>query len=111
MAETQLKRHPFRAAFWGLILGLGVAVYITFVWSVIGLDSITAVVVKWILVVGGVMILSILWGLFGPAKKPKGPAPAFVDTAPPPVPEEAPPAVMEEAPPAPEEATPPASEE
>jgi hypothetical protein len=122
MADTQLKRHPFRAAFWGFILGLGVAVYLTFVWSVIGLDTITGVVVKWILVVGGVMILSILWGLFGPAKKPKGPAPAFVDTAPPapafvdtapPAPafvDTAPPAVLEEAPAAPEEAPPPASE-
>jgi hypothetical protein len=62
--------------------------------------------------VGGVMILSILWGLFGPAKKPKGPAPAFVDTAPP-APafvDTAPPAVLEEAPAAPEEAPPPASE-
>ena len=40
MAQTQLKRHPWRAAIWGLILGLGVFVYLTFVWPVIGLDDV-----------------------------------------------------------------------
>jgi len=94
MAQTQLKRHPVRAAIWGLILGLGVGVYLTFVWPVIGLDSATAVALKWALVVGGVMVLSILWGLFGPAKKPKGAAPApvqQVDTSIPPTAGEPPP--------------------
>ena len=75
MAQTQLKRHPWRAAVWGLILGLGVFVYLTFVWPVIGLDDVNAVAIKGALVVGGVMLLAILWGLFGPARKPKGAAP------------------------------------
>ena len=83
MAQTQLKRHPVRAALWGLILGLGVFVYLTFVWPVIGLDDVKTVAVKGAVVVGGVMLLSILWGLFGPAKKPKGAPPAFADAAPP----------------------------
>jgi hypothetical protein len=83
MAQTQLKRHPWRAAIWGLILGLGVFVYLTFVWPVIGLDDASAVALKGALVVGGVMLLAILWGLFGPARKPKGAAPAFADAAPP----------------------------
>ncbi|MBN2113310.1 MAG: hypothetical protein JW785_04200 [Acidimicrobiia bacterium] len=111
MAQTQLKRHPVRAALWGLILGLGVFVYLTFVWPVIGLDDWKAVALKGALVVGGVMLLSIFWGLFGPAKKPKGPAPAYVPAAAPQV-DEAPPAPMEEAPPAsPLEEAPPGSPE
>mgnify|MGYP001143176261 FL=1 len=92
MAQTQLKRHPWRAAIWGLILGLGVFVYLTFVWPVIGLDDVSAVAIKAVLVVGGCMLLAVLWGLFGPARKPKGSAPAeaapaapYADPAPPPV--------------------------
>jgi len=83
MAQTQLKRHPVRAAFWGLILGLGVFVYLTFVWPVIGLDDVAAVALKGALVVVGVMVLAVLWGLFGPARKPKGAEPMTSDAAPP----------------------------
>ena len=89
MAQTQLKRHPVRGALWGLVLGLGVFVYLTFVWPVIGLDDVTAVAIKGGAVVGSVMLAAILWGLFGPAKKPKGPVPA----------DAAPPAHLEDAPP------------
>ena len=81
MTQTKLQRHPVRGAIWGLILGLGIAVYLTLVWPVIGLDDYRAVAVKWGLVVGGVMLLSILWGLFGPARKPKGVAPAQAQSA------------------------------
>ena len=103
MAQTQLKRHPGRAAFWGLLLGLGVFVYLTFVWPVIGLDDTKTVAIKGALVVGGVMLLSILWGLFGPARKPRGAAPAYADAAPPA------PAYAEAAPPAPlDDSAPPA---
>ncbi len=83
MAQTQLKRHPVLAAFWGLILGLGVFVALTFVWPVIGLDDVKTVAVKGALVVVGVMALAVLWGLFGPAKKPKGAGPLVADAAPP----------------------------
>jgi hypothetical protein len=82
MTQTQLQRHPIRGAVWGLILGLGIAIALTFVWPVIGLDDIAMVAVKWALIVGGVMLLSILWGLFGPARKPKGPEPAPAYQAP-----------------------------
>jgi len=75
MTQTQLQRHPVRGAVWASS-SPGIAVYLTFVWPVIGLDDYKAVAVKWALVVGGVMLLSILWGLFGPAKKPKGASPA-----------------------------------
>ena len=72
MAETVTRRHPIRAAVWGFLLGLGVAVYLIAVFPVIALDSITGVAIQGAIVVGGVMVVSILWGLFGPAKKPKG---------------------------------------
>jgi len=114
MAQTQLKRHPVRAALWGLILGLGVFVYLTFVWPVIGLDDVKTVAVKGAVVVGGVMLLSILWGLFGPAKKPKGAPPAFADAAPPAPFDAAPPAPFDAAPsaaPADEPSPPPAEVE
>ena len=102
MAQTQLKRHPGRAAFWGLLLGLGVFVYLTFVWPVIGLDDTKTVAIKGALVVGGVMLLAILWGLFGPARKPKGAAPVYADAAPPaPLDDSAPPALQHEYDPAP----------
>jgi hypothetical protein len=92
MAQTQLKRHPWRAAIWGFILGLGVLVYLTLVWPVIGFDNVGSVVWKAALVVLGVMLLAILWGLFGPAKKPKGSAPALAEAPPPALPDEPPPA-------------------
>ena len=102
MAQTQLKRHPGRAAFWGLLLGLGVFVYLTFVWPMIGLDDFKTVALKGALVVGGVMLLAILWGLFGPARKPKGAAPVYADAAPPaPLADAAPPAAQYEYDPAP----------
>ena len=98
MAQTQpqLQRHPVRGAAWGLILGLGIAIALTFVWPVIGLDDIAMVAVKWALVVGGVTLLSILWGLFGPARRPKGSAPAPVYDQAPPAWEEPPPPPAEE---------------
>lgn len=107
MTQTQVQRHPGRGAMWGLILGLGVAVYLTFVWPVIGLEDVKAVAIKWMLVVGGVMLLSIFWGLFGPAKKPKGAAPGYAGGSGPILRDQPPPALADEAPPAPDDLRPP----
>ena len=52
------------------------------VWPVIGFDDVFSVAWKAALVVVGTMLLAVLWGLFGPAKKPKGPAPAYAEAAP-----------------------------
>lgn len=100
--QTTLKRKPVMAAFWGLLIGLGIAIYLIFVFPVIGLDSIASVAVKAALIIVGAMALSVLWGLFAPAKKPKGPAPAALGEAPPAAPpDETPPAAPpDEAPPA-----------
>jgi len=110
MTQTQLRRHPGRGAIWGLVLGLGIAVYLTFVWPVIGLDDYKAVAIKWALVVGGVMLASILWGLFGPARKPKGAAPAYAQSTGWVAHDQAPPAPVDTAPPAPDDLPPPPDE-
>ena len=110
MTQTKLQRHPVRGAIWGLTLGLGIAVYLTLVWPVIGLDDYRAVAIKWGLVVGGVMLLSILWGLFGPARKPKGVAPAQAQSTGWMAHDQAPPAPIDTAPPAPDDMPPPPAE-
>jgi hypothetical protein len=108
MAETQVQRRPGRAAFWGFLLGLGVVIYLTFVWPVIALDNWTTVAVKAVIVIVVVMFVSILWGIYGPAKRPRGMAPAetpppaapgseWLDDSPPPAPE------ADSPPPAPDE--------
>ena len=76
MADTTTKRHPIRGAIWGLILGLGVVIYLTLVFPVIALESISQVATQGIIVIVVVMVLSLIWGMYGPAKAPKGPAPA-----------------------------------
>ena len=75
MAEVVTKRHPIRAAIWGFVLGLGVLVYLTAVWPVIGLDNPASVGIKSAIVVGGVMVLAVVWSMVAPAKKPKGSPP------------------------------------
>lgn len=84
MAELVTKRHPIRAAIWGFIAGLGVLVYLVAVWPVIGLDNPTSVAIKSAIVVGGVMILAVVWAMVAPAKKPKGSPPGPGTTTPPP---------------------------
>jgi hypothetical protein len=100
--QTTLKRKPVQAAIWGFLLGLGVVIYLIFVFPVIGLDKAGTVFIKAGLIIGGVMVLSVLWGLFAPAKKPRGPAPAGYGEAPPAAPiDETPPAApLDEMPPA-----------
>jgi hypothetical protein len=92
--QTVLKRHPIRGALWGIPLGMGVAVFLV-IYKVIGFDSITAVTIKLVLVVIAAMALGALWGMFGPAKKPKGAPLAAATDAPPPPPDAPPPAPEE----------------
>lgn len=77
MAQIVTNRHPIRAALWGFLLGLGIAIYLV-VFSVIGLDNAAGVVTKVVIVVLIVMALSVVWGLFGPARKPRGAPPGTV---------------------------------
>lgn len=67
--DTVLQRHPVRGALWGLLMGLG-TILLLMVLSIVRLDIPTIIIYT---VVGGVV--GLLWGMFAPPKKPKGPAP------------------------------------
>lgn len=69
-ANLVKKTHPIRGLLWGIMFGLGLAVVLV-VTGIIPLELSQLVIVT---VVG--IGVGVLWGLFGPAKKPKGPAPA-----------------------------------
>ena len=71
-APVELHRHPFRALFWSLLLGIGVALIL------IVTKVITLAIQSIVIVIVVVMVLGVLWGLFGPAKQPKGPVPVVV---------------------------------
>ena len=61
--EYTLKRHPIRGAIYGLLLGLGVAIYLI-IFSVIPFSITTPIVIAAIgLVVGAA------WGAFAPPRK------------------------------------------
>jgi hypothetical protein len=64
------KTHPIRGFLWGILFGLGLAIVLV-VTGVIPLDLSQMAIV---LVLG--VALGVLWSLFGPAKPPRGPAPA-----------------------------------
>jgi hypothetical protein len=68
MAELVRKRRPIAGALWGISLGLGLALLaINSKIISLSIPSIAMVVVLGI-------IIGIVWGMFGPAKKPKGAA-------------------------------------
>lgn len=71
-APLELQRHPIRAFFWALVLGLGLALVL------IVTKVITLAIVSVVLVIAVVVVLGVLWGLFGPAKEPTGPRPVVV---------------------------------
>ena len=73
MTATQhglrVQRHPIRGGFYGLLLGLSVAIYLVlFAVTPFRISTVVTVVVIGV-VVGG------LWGAFAPAKKGDGPNP------------------------------------
>ena len=68
--ETVVRKHPIRGLLWGLMFGIGLTLVLVFT-TVISLDLTTMIIVA---AVG--TVIGVLWGMFGPAKAPKGPAPA-----------------------------------
>ena len=64
------KTHPIRGLLWGIPLGLGLAVVLV-VTTVIPLE-----LAQMAIVVVAAMVLGLLWGLFGPARTPRGASPA-----------------------------------
>ncbi len=69
MAQEITKRHPIRGFIWGIFFGLGLAL--------IAIGQGYAALGTWppliLLIVG--IVVGTLWGLFAPAKKPKGEPP------------------------------------
>ena len=66
MAETVIKRHPIRGLLWGILLGLGIAlVAVGQGWAALG------TLPPLILFLVG-LVVGTLWGMYGPAKAPKG---------------------------------------
>jgi hypothetical protein len=69
-SQPTLHRRPIRGFIWGLVFGLGTTgLLMTF--ALIPLNITNLILYPVVIAVAGT-----LWGLFGPAKKPKGPAPA-----------------------------------
>jgi hypothetical protein len=78
MATQTLKRHPIRGFIWGLVFGLGLGLLLM-VLSIVPLSIPTLAIYT-----GVTAVLGVVWGMVGPAKKPKDPAPASGSSAPPP---------------------------
>jgi len=63
--QTQLKRHPIRGAIYGLLTGIGAAVYLV----IFGITPFS--VTTMIVVVAASLVIGAFWGVLAPAKKPK----------------------------------------
>lgn len=75
MAELVKKRRPVRAFFYGLLWGLGLAIWLVFAQPVIPLDDPVSVGIKVGGVVLGAIVISLLWAYLGPVRRPKEPPP------------------------------------
>lgn len=82
-AGQDLRRHPIRGFFWGLLMGLGITVALI-ITNTIALGTITP-----ILVVVFTVLFGIVWGLFAPPRKAKGDAPVVLEPVDPAEPVEA----------------------
>ena len=68
-AEAFRKPHPIRGILWGLIMGIGASA-LAILLKIIPFELVWALIV-----LGGGILLGILWSTLGPAKKPKGDPP------------------------------------
>jgi len=76
MTATAVKKHPIRGLFWGLFMGVGLALILIGRGVIAFGDTVSFIVV---VLIG--MAISVVWSMFGPAKKPKGSPPAGSDMA------------------------------
>jgi hypothetical protein len=100
------KRHPIKGAFGGLFLGLGLVLG-AFIFSISPVKTFT----PYYIIIGACVVLGVLWGIFGPARRRKSKAKAAAAAKQPaPVGVSAPPAAAPAtaAPPAPAPGAPPA---
>ena len=82
MAELKIKRHPIRAALYGLMLGFSIWYFLQFQFAMFSLDSTGGVITKAIIVIVATMALSVAWAYVAPPRKANGPAPATEAPAP-----------------------------
>jgi hypothetical protein len=75
MTTQTLKRHPIRGFIWGLVFGLGAGLLLM-VLSIVPLSIPTLAIYT-----GAAAVLGLVWGMVGPAKQPKDPAPSATSTA------------------------------
>ncbi len=61
--DTRVQRHPVRGGFYGLMLGLGVAIYLV----ILAVTPFRISTMVTVVVVG--IVVGALWGAFAPAKK------------------------------------------
>ena len=73
MATATVKKHPIRGAIWGLFMGIGLSLILAGR-KVIAFGETSSFVI--VIVIG--VVVGIVWGMFGPAKGPKGPEPVDV---------------------------------
>jgi hypothetical protein len=73
---TVKQTHPVRGILWGIPFGLGLAV-VLLVTKVIPLSPVWLIVV----IMFGIVV-GAAWGMFGPAKGPKGPPPVAATPSP-----------------------------
>ena len=73
MATQTVQRHPLRGAGYGVLLGIGIAIYLVlFAVTPFRISTIVIVVVI-------TAIVGALWGAFAPAKRPALGSPAAVE--------------------------------
>lgn len=68
--QTVTEKHPIRGFFWGLLMGIGLAL-VAIITKVVSLSLTTSIVLVAVCIVFGV-----LWGVYAPPRAPQGPAPA-----------------------------------
>lgn len=76
MTNGELQRRPIRGALWGLLLGIG-ATALLIMYSVIAVGTLTL----WVVLLAFI-VLGVLWGLFGPAKRTRDLPPSQVRSVP-----------------------------
>ncbi|MDH3729517.1 MAG: hypothetical protein OES13_00125 [Acidimicrobiia bacterium] len=75
-SQTVRQRHPIRALLWGLLIGISVAIYLTLVFPVIVLDTVSSAAIKMALVAVGVAVVMMVITMYLiPPKQPKGSRP------------------------------------
>lgn len=68
MSDTRMTRHPIRGALYGLLIGLMLAYFAFFRFTVFGFDSLGSVITKFVMVVLFGVVLGVVWALVAPPK-------------------------------------------